>query len=69
MKYTVLIFSLFLLLAVGCTGGKAAGKTTPDTDPVAGNTGKVDPGTPKEVAPAGPSSDLCTDTQCPGVVH
>lgn len=70
MKNTILIVSLFSLVAVGCTGGKSTGKTTPGTDPKASdNTGKVDPSAVKDAAPTGPASDLCTDTQCPGVVR
>jgi len=69
MKYIILTVTLFGLLAVGCTGGKDTGKTTPDTDPKAGDSGNADPAQVKDAAPAGPASDLCTDTQCPGVVH
>lgn len=69
MKYTILIVSLFSLVAVGCTGGKSTGKTTAGTDPKAGDAGKVDPSPVKDAAPTGPASDLCTDTQCPGVVR
>ena len=69
MKFrTILLLSLFCLLAVACTGKKTSG-TTPGAEPKAGETGKVDPGPVKDAAPAGPASDLCTEAQCPGVVR
>ena len=69
MKYrTLLIVSLFSILAASCSGKKAA-NTTPGADPKPGETGKVEPGPVRDAVPAGPSSDLCSESQCPGVVR
>jgi len=69
MKYKLfLIVSLFSLLAAACTGQKTA-NTTPGAEPKPGDSGKVEPAPAKDAAPAGPASDLCTDSQCPGVVR
>ena len=61
---TLLIISLFSILAAGCTGRKAE-NTTPGTETNTTGSGKVEPGPVKDAAPA---SDLCTGAQCPGVV-
>jgi hypothetical protein len=65
-------FTILLLLLMGlmasCTGQKKE-KTTPEPAAGTGTGGPTDPGTAREATPAGPSSDLCTDDQCPGQVR
>lgn len=68
MKHLTILLLLLLGLATSCTGNKAE-KTTPDPGNGTGNGGPSEPGNTRDSVPTGPSSDLCTDSQCPGVVR
>lgn len=68
MKHLTILLLLLMGLAASCTGQKAE-KTTPDPGAGTGTGGPTEPGTVREAGPSGPSSDLCTDSQCPGVVR
>ncbi len=68
MKHLTILLLLLTGLLASCTGRKAE-KTTPDPAAGTGTGGPAETGTARETPPAGPSSDLCTDSQCPGQVR
>jgi len=68
MKHLTILLLFLLGLVAGCSGAKAT-KTTPEGEATPKDGGAATTGPTREAAPTGPASDLCTDSQCPGVVR